>query len=109
MCFEYVRERYGVPAEYGRRVVVNGRAGVVAEDCGHHIGVNFDADRPGVVRRCHPTWEVTYGEMAKVRPVSRAQQRYRRYLKLGDGFDSFLSYCRWDTAPERSWNARPSA
>lgn len=35
---------------------------------------------------------------------TRAQERYRRFLEYGDGFDSFLDYCRWDAHPERSWN-----
>lgn len=38
--------------------------------------------------------------------VSRSKQRYQRYLKYGDGFRSFLDYCYWDSAPERSWNGR---
>lgn len=37
--------------------------------------------------------------------VSRSKQRYRRFLEYGDGFDSFLDYCRWDSEPERSWNS----
>lgn len=35
---------------------------------------------------------------------TRSQERYRRFLEYGDGFDSFLGFCRWDSAPERSWN-----
>ena len=33
--------------------------------------------------------------------ISRGKQRYRRYLEYGDGFDSFLDFCRWDA--EQSW------
>ena len=36
--------------------------------------------------------------------MSRSKQRYDRFLKYGDGFESFLSYCCWDAKPERSWN-----
>lgn len=36
--------------------------------------------------------------------VSRSKQRYERFREYGDGFDSFISYCRWDASPERSWN-----
>jgi len=36
--------------------------------------------------------------------LTRSQKRYRRFLEYGDGFDSFLEFCRWDSAPERSWN-----
>lgn len=44
----------------------------------------------------------------KTRPaapkLTRSQERYARFLEYGDVFDSFLSYCRWDAQPERSWN-----
>lgn len=104
MACEYVREHYGVPAEIGRRVIVNGKPGVIAQDRGHYIGVNFDADKPGVILNCHPTWEVAYGDMGAVRKPSRHAARYERYLEYGDGFDSFIQFCRWDAQPERSWN-----
>ena len=96
MNCEYVQEHYGVPACIGRRVIVNGKPGIIAEDRGHHIGVNFDSDKPGEVVPAHPTWKVEYGEMGKVRKMTRSQQRYQRFLEFGDGFDSFLDFCRWD-------------
>lgn len=37
--------------------------------------------------------------------ISKSKQRYDRYLEYGDGFDSFIAYCRWDARPERSWNS----
>lgn len=104
MGCEYVRSYYGVPAAIGRRIVVNGKPGVIAEDRGHYLGVNLDSDKPGVIVNCHPTWEVQYGEMGEVRKMSKSQQRYRRFREYGDGFESFIDYCRWDSAPERSWN-----
>ena len=36
--------------------------------------------------------------------ISRSKARYKRFLKYGDMFDSFLDFCRWDAEPERSWN-----
>ncbi|MET3119751.1 hypothetical protein AAKU64_003997 [Undibacterium sp. GrIS 1.8] len=104
MSCEYVRDYYAVPAVIGRRVIVGGKAGVIAEDRGHYIGVNFDSDKPGVVHNCHPTGEVEYGEIGVVRKITASQQRYRRFLEYGDGFDSFVGFCRWDAEPERSWN-----
>ena len=104
MSCEYAREHYGVPAVIGRRVIVSGKPGIIAEDHGHYIGVNFDSDKPGVVCNAHPTSEVEYGELGVVRQMTRSQQRYSRFLEYGDGFDSFVDYCRWDAAPERSWN-----
>jgi hypothetical protein len=105
MACEYVRDYYRVPAEIGRRVIVNGNPGVIAEDRGHYIGVNFDADRAGDISNCHPTWEVAYGEMGAVRKPSRHRARYQRYLEYGDCFDSFIDFCYWDADPERSWNS----
>ena len=101
---EYVQESYGVPAFIGCGVVVAGKPGVIIEDRGHHIGINFDEDKPGVVSPCHPTWKVEYGEMRAVRKMTASQARYRRYLEYGDGFESFIDYCRWDSNGERSWN-----
>ena len=36
--------------------------------------------------------------------LTRSKQRYLRFLEYGDGFDSFLQFCKWDAQPERSWN-----
>lgn len=59
---EYVRKYYGVPAVIGMRVIVEGKPGVIVEDRGHYIGVNFDADGPDVIYNVHPTSHVEYGE-----------------------------------------------
>jgi hypothetical protein len=42
--------------------------------------------------------------MGKIRKMKKSQERYQRYLEYGDGFDSFIDYCRWDSDPERTWN-----
>ena len=105
MNFEYVNRYYQIPAKRGMRVEVNGRSGVIAEDRGNYIGVNFDDDKPGNISNCHPTWKVTYLGMGKVREMTLGQQRYKRYLEYGDSFDSFLHFCRWDSEPEREWNS----
>ena len=85
MNCEYVVQYYGVPAAIGRRVWVNGLPGIITEDRGHYIGVNFDFDRPGLVRNAHPTSEVIYGEMDTIRKMTRAQQRYRDYVRADTG------------------------
>lgn len=105
MSCEYVREYYGVPAVIGRRVVVSGKPGIIAEDRGHYIGVNFDSDKPGIICNAHPTHEVVYGEMGKIRHPSKSAARYQRYLEYCECFDSFIDFCRWDAEPERSWNS----
>ncbi len=104
MNCEYIRNYYKVPAEIGRRVIVGGKPGIIAADRGHHIGVNFDASKPGVIMNAHPTSEVEYLEMGTIRKPSRHAARYQRFLEYGDSFSSFLDYCRWDAAKERPWN-----
>lgn len=103
--FEYVRSYYGVPAKIGRIVVVNGKPGIIAEDRGHYIGVNFDRDKPGEITPCHPTWEIEYLGIGKVRKITRSQARYKRYLEYEDGFASFRDFLMWDCSPDRSWNS----
>lgn len=108
MTCAYVKQQYGVPASIGRRVIVNGKPGIIAVDAGHYIGVNFDSDAPGVISNCHPTWEVVYGEMGVIRQLPKrkivAKVRYRRFLEYGDGFESFRQFLAWDADPARSWN-----
>lgn len=81
MSCEYVRKYYGVPACIGRRILFKGKPGIIAEDRGHYIGVNFDEDKPGVICNVHPTDGVEYGEMGKVRKMTRSQKRYRDYIR----------------------------
>lgn len=97
---EYVQTNYQVPACIGRRVVVSGKPGIIAEDRGHHIGVNFDSDKPSAINPCHPTSEVIYLDMGKIRGMTKSQQRYQRYLKYGDGFESFRDFLTWDQAAQ---------
>ena len=91
MSFLYVREYYKVPAEVGRRVEIDGKPGIIAEDRGNYIGVNLDADKPGVVRNFHPTCGVVYLGMGVVRKMTRSQENYRRFLRS----DSGCSFGEW--------------
>lgn len=100
----YSSETYGVPSDIGRRVTVYGKPGIITADRGHYIGVTFDIDRPGTIRNAHPVDGVTYGEMGRIRKPSKYQARYQRYLEYGDGFRTFVDFCRWDADKERSWN-----
>lgn len=103
--FDYIKQHYNVPAEMGRKVIVDGRSGVIAADRGHYIGVNFDDSKAGHISNCHPTWRVEYGEMGTIRKPSKGALRYKRFLQYGESFDSFILFCRWDADPERSWNS----
>ena len=104
IIFEYIKRHYSVPADIGRRVIVDGRPGIIAEDRGNYIGVNFDSDKPGVISNCHPTWKVEYLDIGKIRKLSRSQERYKRYLEYGDCFSNFIDFCRWDSSPDRTWH-----
>ncbi len=101
---EYICNYYGVPADIGRRITMSGKPGVIAKDRGNYLGVNFDSDKAGVIFNVHPTFEVEYFGMGKIRKPSRYQARYHRFLEYGDMFDTFIDYCRWDANPDREWN-----
>jgi len=99
MNCEYVKEIYGVPAEIGKRIDYKGRGGIISEDRGNYVGVNFDSDKPGVVSNVHPTDPglVYLEEMGKIRQLTRSQQRYREYLDadwFGDSFADWLGIRR---------------
>lgn len=97
MKCKYASETYNVPAEIGRIVTVDGERGIIAQDRGHYIGVNFDNDKPGVIYNCHPASNVEYLGMGTVRRPTKAQQRYQKYLEVGDCFDSFIDFCKWES------------
>lgn len=56
--FAYVRKRYGVPAKRGRRVVANGKPGVITRSAGHYIRVRLDGEKRSGY--WHPTWHMLY-------------------------------------------------
>lgn len=92
---EYVRDYYNVPACIGRRICFEGEKGTIAKDRGNYIGVNFDKDKPNVIKNLHPTYNVIYLGMGKPRKLTRAQKRYQEYLNsayfdAGDSFARFL-------------------
>lgn len=96
MTCKYVRDYYGVPAEIGRRVTVYGKAGIIAADRGHYIGVNFDSDKPGRINNAHPVDGVEYLGMGSIRPMTKSQERYQRYLDVAECWGSFLDFCYYD-------------
>jgi hypothetical protein len=59
----YVRHFYGVPAEKGMRVRVNGQPGVIVGFVEAYLRVRFDCENEPV--NAHPTWRVLYGEDAR--------------------------------------------
>lgn len=91
MEFEYIREYYKVPAEYGREVCINGRKGVIVEGRGNYIGVNFHDAKAGQSLPYHPTHNVEYFGIVKPRKISRSQKRYREYIEA----DTMMTYKEW--------------
>lgn len=94
--FEYVKEYYKVPAEFGRDVIVGKRKGTITKDMGNYIGVTFHDDEKRNSYPCHPTSEVKYLEtfthLSKLKPKnSRSKERYLNYLES----DSSLSFGEW--------------
>lgn len=96
---EYVRQYYGVPAEIGRRIEWDGRAGVIAEDRGQYIGVLFDDAKPGNISILHPTHEVKYLGMGQVRKMTAGQRRYRDFLDAGWFTGSFMDWRKQSNKP----------
>lgn len=66
MSFEYINQTYGVNACVGRRVIADGKPGIIVGTRGAHIVVNLDEDKPGHKTFWHPTWNMTYLEMEAV-------------------------------------------
>jgi hypothetical protein len=91
MSCEYVRKYYNVPAVIGRRIEFDGKAGIIAEDRGNYIGVNFDKDKPSAILNLHPTYKVKYLGMGKIRKMTRSQQRYKDYIRS----DVDCSFAEW--------------
>jgi len=83
--FEYIKNAYKVPAEMYREVIVGGKKGVITEDMGNYIGVNFYDNQTAYALPCHPTSEVTYLDTFNRNPpalkLSRSKKRYLDYLR----------------------------
>lgn len=95
MEFQYIKNRYNVPAEMHREVIVDGKKGVITEDMGNYIGVNFYDNITSNALPCHPTWEVKYLETFNNNPpikkLTQSQRRYQDFLNE----DSDLSFREW--------------
>lgn len=98
MNFDYIKSTYGVPAEKFREVIVNGKKGVITEDMGSYIGVNFYDNQTSHALPCHPTWEVQYLETFNRKPpilkMTASKKRYQDYLRseCSESFGEWLKY-----------------
>ena len=90
MDFEYIKNRYKVPAEMNRVVIMNGKKGVITKDMGNYVGVNFYDEKTANPLPCHPTWEMQYLDEFDYKPpvkkLTASQKRYREYLRDDSGF-----------------------
>jgi hypothetical protein len=95
MEFQYIKDRYKVPAEMNREIIMNGKKGVITKDMGNYIGVNFYDNVTADPLPCHPTWEMEYLETFNYKPpikkTTASQKRYREFLRS----DSGLSFSEW--------------
>jgi len=94
MEFDYIQSYYKVPAELHREIEFEGRKGLIVQDKGNYIGVQFYDDEKVATHSLHPTYNVVYlesfGKPKKVKN-QRSKQRYLDYLD-NDGFGSFAEY-----------------
>lgn len=88
----YVKDYYNVPADIGRRVEYRGKPGIIYEDGGNYVSINFDHAKPGVCSFVHPTDpDLKYLEMGKIRSMTPSQKRYREFVRADTG----LSFKEW--------------
>lgn len=90
--FSYINQHYGVNACIGRRVVANGKSGVIVGAENARIVVNLDEDKPGTRTYWHPTWEMKYQEIGTIRKMTAGQRRYQEY-RDADWFDG--TFAEW--------------
>lgn len=100
--FVYINNYYKVNAEIGRRVIADGKPGVITGAEGAHIVVNLDSDKPGVRTFWHPTWKMQYGEIGTVRKMTPGQKRYQDYLKS----ESNCTFAEWLGVDKQSKDRR---
>lgn len=98
--FEYINQTYGVNACVGRRVIANGKSGVIIGTNNAHITVNLDEDKPCVKTYWHPTWQMQYLDLGTVRKMTAGQKRYQEY-RDADWFDG--TFAEWLGVERRLW------
>lgn len=112
MSLDYIKQHYGVPADLGRKVVFQGRTGVIVGYHGACLKVNFDDEKPNKYAKLHPNWHIEYGDIGVIRPLTRGQQRYQEWRDSENGL-SFAEWCGMDAetvskrkrfASERNWS-----
>ena len=100
---EHINKTYGVNACVGRRVVANGKPGVIIGTNNSHLAINLDEDKPGVPTYWHPMWNMQYLEMGAIRKMTAGQKRYQEYQDA-DWFDG--TFAEWLGVDKKSKERR---
>ena len=75
---EFAKKYYSVPSDIGRRVLYGGKPGIIYNDGGNYVSVNFDEDKPGRCVNVHPRDpKLKYLGMGEIRKMTRSQKRYQ--------------------------------
>jgi hypothetical protein len=99
-----VRDRYGVPARRGRRVIAYGKPGVITCGDGHHVRVRLDGDtRSG---RYHPL-DVDY--LDGITPQARLDHHNARIDAWNDRLNRRISYDEYAHRMSRPLAGTPDA
>lgn len=93
--FEYIKNYYGVPAEFNREILFQGkRRGIIVKDMGNYIGVNFYDEKNTYISTLHPTSEVEYLGIGNPRKLTAGQKRYQHYREIYAEWMSFGEYLK---------------
>lgn len=106
MSLDYIKQHYAVPADIGRVIHFQGRQGVIVGANNATLKVNFDDAKPNKYEYLHPTWNVEYGEMCKIRPLTASQKRYQEWRNSETDL-TFAQWCGMDkkSKTERTYRA----
>jgi hypothetical protein len=92
--FEHIKQRYGVNPRIGMEIIYKDQKGVIVEDMGCYIGVNFYNQKNTSVLPLHPTDNVIYTDkQGVIRPLTTSQKRYRHFRSL-DSDMTFMQYLK---------------
>jgi hypothetical protein len=98
---DYIKKRYGVPADVNREILFEGRKGKIVGFVDAYIKVVFDDDKKQRSLPLHPTSDVVYLDTFNTSKIKvknrRSKERYDHFLHLDSGMTFFeylkSSYC----------------
>lgn len=101
---DYVNSYYKVGAKVGQRVRYKEREGTIVCGYGQYIGVVLDGDKANNRGIYHPR-DLEYTEtIVKPPRMTASQQRYQRYLELGDILNcTFMEFLKRKLYTREAW------